>query len=201
VYFHANIESFDERIYTNICILYECIESINEYTHDEYILLYHCKSGQDRTGTVFAINQMVNEITRKKYCEIISLIMAGTSFVDIFIQFYSLTPKDYKFSEEKKICPENPTCELSYKSVESNKNKKVELCYLKFLLFSYIITITSTGCPGIKWGIFNKEFFIKPFDKRTYDTGSSVGNRFPFLLLLNPFYVQLLVGASEMRGS
>lgn len=168
---------------------------------DEYILLYHCKSGQDRTGTVFAINQMVNEITSEKYCEIIALIMAGTSFVDIFIQFYSLTPKDYKFSEEKKVCPENPTCELSYKSLDININKDVELCYFRYLLFSYIITITSTGCPGIKWGIFNKEFFIKAFDKRTYDAGSSVGNRFPFLLLLNPFYVQLLVGASEMRGS
>ena len=29
----------------------------------EYILLYHCKSGQDRTGTFYAINQMINEIT------------------------------------------------------------------------------------------------------------------------------------------
>ena len=77
----------------------------------------------------------------------------------------------------------------------------MELCYLRFLLFSYIITITSTGCPGIKWGIFNQEPFTKPFDKRTYDTGSSVGNRFPYLILLNLFYVLLLVGASDMRGS
>jgi hypothetical protein len=160
---------------------------------NEYILLYHCKSGQDRTGTVFAINQMVNEITREKYGEIIALIMAGTSFVDIFIEFYSLTPKDYKISKEKKICPKNPKSELQI-------NKKVELCYLRFLLFSYIITITSTGCPGIKWGIFNKESIIKLFDKRTYDTGSSVGNRFPFLLL-NSTYVQLFIGASVMRGS
>ena len=168
---------------------------------EQYILLYHCKSGQDRTGTVFAINQMVNEITREKYDDIIKEIEKGTSFVDIFIQFYSLTPSEYKISKEKKFCPKDPKSELSSKTVESTINKKVELCYLRFLLFSYIITITSTGCPGIKWGIFNKESFLKQFDKRTYDTGSSVGNRIPFLLLLDPFVVLSLVGASDMRGS
>ena len=70
---------------------------------NEYILLYHCKSGQDRTGTVFAINQMVNEITKEKYEKIIELIMAGTSFIDIFIEFYSLNPNDYKISKTKKF--------------------------------------------------------------------------------------------------
>jgi tetratricopeptide (TPR) repeat protein len=40
---------------------------------DEYILLYHCKSGQDRTGTFYAINQMVNQITTEKIKEITKL--------------------------------------------------------------------------------------------------------------------------------
>jgi hypothetical protein len=168
---------------------------------NKYILLYHCKSGQDRTGTVFAINQMVNEITKDNYEKITSQIMTGTSFVDIFIQFYSLTPNHYKISKDKKFCPTVPINELIYKSVDSNINKFVELCYLRYLLFSYIITITSTGCPGMKWGIYNKESKLKPVDKRTYDTDSSVGNRFPFLLLLNPWDVHLFSGAGVMRGS
>jgi protein tyrosine/serine phosphatase len=168
---------------------------------NKYILLYHCKSGQDRTGTVFAINQMVNEITKNNYEEIIKLINEGTSFVDIFIKFYSLTPNHYKISKDKKFCPTDPISELLHKSVDSNINKVVELCYLRYLLFSYIITITSTGCPGMKWGIYNKESKLKLVDKRTYDTDSSVGNRFPFLLLLNPWDVHLFSGAGVMRGS
>ena len=164
-----------------------------------YILLYHCKSGQDRTGTFYAINQMVNEITKDKYDEIINEIEEGKSFIDIFKTYYSLTKQYEEYKTTEKICPPNPKDVLEKE--EENINKTVELCYLKYLLFSYNITTTSTGCPGLKWGLANKQFFLQSFDKRTYKTGSAIDNRFPYLLLGNPYYARLFHGASEQRGS
>ena len=173
----------------------------------EYILLYHCKSGQDRTGTFMAVNQMVNEITKNNYDNIISKIVdekEKKAFIDIFIEFYSLTPTEYIEKDiikkyEKKFCPITPKNNLG--SLNEKINKNVELCYLQNLLFSYIITITSTGCPGLKWSLINKNIFFKLIDKRRYNTGSSISNRFPYLLLSNPFYALLFEGASEMRGT
>jgi hypothetical protein len=181
---------------------------LSKNNRNKYILLYHCKSGQDRTGTFNAINQMVNEITKKEgnYQQIIELINNKTSFIDIFIQFYSLTPTEYikediieKKVYEKKFCPITPRFNLV--SLNKKINKEVELCYLRYLLLSYIITITSTGCPGLKWNLINNNILFKFIDKRTYDTGSSISNRFPYLLLSNPFYALLFEGASEKRGS
>ena len=142
----------------------------------EYILLYHCKSGQDRTGTFYAINQMVNEITTKHYPKIIEDINSKTyiDFIEIFKKYYSLT---IEINSTDKI---NSTDII---------NKEVEECYLKYLLFSYNITLTSTGCPGLKWSLAHKTL------------GTYIHNRFPYLLLKDPYSVILFEGASSMRGS
>jgi len=209
-----NIENFspclEDLTNENIRLVMFCYISLIFYflsknKPDEYILLYHCKSGQDRTGTFYAINQMVNTITTEKIKEITAYIIdLKKSFIDIFIDFYSLTPSEYYNSnedKEKKICKFEPSPKVYLEGRMKNINKNVELYYLKYLLFSYIITTTSTGCPGFKWGLTNTQFFLKSFDKREYNSGSSIANRFSYLLLSNPFYAFLFEGASKMRGS
>ena len=52
----------------------------------ETVLLYHCKSGQDRTGTLYAVNQMVNEVLTNNYDRIIGDINADSNFD--FIKLY-----------------------------------------------------------------------------------------------------------------
>lgn len=176
----------------------------------EYILLYHCKSGQDRTGTFYAINQMINEITNKHYIDIVNDITNDFSFIKIFKKYYSLIKSESTESTEstksttKKDCPVK---EDFLGIVESNNttniNTEVELCYLKYLFYSYNITLTSTGCPGIKWSLGNTELPIKLYDKRKYFSilEAPVDNRFPYLLLSNPYLPILFEGASSMRGS
>lgn len=161
----------------------------------EYILLYHCKSGQDRTGTFYAINQMVNEITTKNYDSIITYINTpGTNFIDLFKFYYSLTKQFTSIFHPatlKEDCPED--LEKLKKKIKENStvkiNQEVEACYLKYLLFSYNITLTSTGCPGLKWSLAHKTLW-------TY-----IDNRFPYLFLIDPYSVILFQGASFMRSS
>jgi len=174
---------------------------LSKFNPNEYILLYHCKSGQDRTGTFYAINQMVNQITTQNYDTIIQRIDSGTSFIDIFYEFYSLTKENNPIPKEKKYCPEKPNEVLIINTQKQNINKDVELCYLRFLLFSYMMTITSTGVPGLKWSLTNAQLGIKYVDKRDYDTNSAVDNRFPYLLLENPINAIMFEGASKMRGA
>jgi hypothetical protein len=167
----------------------------------EFILLYHCKSGQDRTGTFFAINQMVNQITTEKYDAIVQKILYGTSFLDIFFEYYSLTKKIEPIPSELKFCPEELKCLLQSKTVDSKINTKVELCYLRYLLFSYLMTTTSTGIPGIKWGLTNTNSLMRLYNKRKYDAGGALDNRYGYLLLSLPYYVLLLEGGSQQRGA
>ena len=105
-------------------------------------------------------------------------------------------------------------CDVSNKKIGTNINdlkefkdfkiinKDVKLCYLKYLFFSYNITITSTGCPGLKWSLGNKNLPIKYYDKRDYFSflDSAVDNRFPYLLTENPLIAWFFKGASDMRG-
>jgi len=171
---------------------------------ENFILLYHCKSGQDRTGTFFAINQMVNQITTENYDEIISKILQGTSFIDIFFEYYSLTKKIEPIPEELKFCPKEPEklkCLLQSKTVDSKINTKVELCYLRYLLFSYLMTITSTGIPGIKWGLTKTSVIMKLYNKRNYDAEGALDNRYGYLLLSSEIFVLLFEGGSQRRGA
>jgi hypothetical protein len=171
-----------------------------------YILLYHCKSGQDRTGTFYAINQMVNEITQNNYDKIIIDINNNKTFIEIFYKYYSLTQQintrtSYyitSMKSTKKYCPTIFEADKDYKII----NEYVKKCYLKYLFFSYNITITSTGCPGLKWSLGNKNLPIKYYDKRDYFSllDSAVDNRFPYLLTENPLIAWFFKGASDMRG-
>ena len=181
----------------------------------EYILLYHCKSGQDRTGTFYAINQMINEITTNHYNNIVTDITKSEhklSFIQIFKKYYSLiksesteTTKSIETTEStKKDCPKvEELNKIVLNNNINNINEEVELCYLKYLFYSYNIALTSTGCPGIKWSLANTELPIKFFDKRKYFSKleAPVDNRFPYLLLSNPYLPILFEGASSMRGS
>jgi hypothetical protein len=176
----------------------------------EYILLYHCKSGQDRTGTFYAINQMINEITTNRYDDIVKDITKSEhklSFIQIFKKYYSLIKSESTESTEstKKDCPKEveELKKIVLNNNINNINEQVELCYLKYLFYSYNITLTSTGCPGIKWSLGNTELPIKLFDRRKYFSmfEAPVDNRFPYLLLSNPYLPILFEGASSMRGS
>lgn len=138
--------------------------SIHDVTH-EYMLLYHCKSGQDRTGTFYAINQMVNEVTNERYADIIIDIENNTiTFVDIYDKYFSPKPKSETVSIER-------------------INNLYTIIY-KHLLFSYYITLTSTGFPGIKWSL-----------------GKSTENQFSYLLLRNAEDARAFEGASILRGA
>jgi hypothetical protein len=195
----------------NIRLVMLCYISLIFYilsieTKNEYILLYHCKSGQDRTGTFYAINQMINEITNKNYEAIKTDINNKLSFIKIFKKYYSLISESTQttISTTNKDCLKNKELKEKVKSNNiTNINSNVELCYLKYLFYSYNLTLTSTGCPGIKWSLGNTELPIKLFDKRKYfdQLEAPVDNRFPYLLLSNPYLVMLFEGASSMRGS
>jgi hypothetical protein len=182
------------------CYLSLIFYILSKSEQNKYILLYHCKSGQDRTGTFFAINQMVNEITTKNYDNIVKKIINGSSFIDIFFEFYSLTKKNINIPQEKKNCPNDPKTLLLATTEESRINKDVELCYLRYLLFTYLMTITSTGVPGIKWGLTNNQILMRPFNNRKYDTKDAIDNRFGYLCLRVPNTVNAFEGASKMRG-
>lgn len=99
--------------------------------NEKYMLLYHCKSGQDRTGTFYAINQMVNEITKNKYVEIKSKLLNELSTVN---------------------CPFLAIFKLYFSFDGTNQEEYYNLC-AKHLLLSYGITFSSTGFPGIKWSL------------------------------------------------
>ena len=108
--------------------------------------------------------------------------------------YYSLTRKFTSVFNPATLtgdCPEDlKTLKNKIVTNSTDKiNKDVEACYLKYLLFSYNITLTSTGCPGLKWSLAHKKL------------GTSVDNKFPYLLLTDPYSAILFEGASSMRGS
>lgn len=107
--------------------------------NEKYILLYHCKSGQDRTGTLYSINQMVNERTSQKFVNIIGTINSknnNLNFIkDIYDTFYS-------------------------------PNSDIFTLYARFLLFSYNVAYVSSGFPGLKWNLGGKKMLIGPVENK-----------------------------------
>jgi hypothetical protein len=63
------------------------------------------------------------------------------------------------------------------------------------------MTITSTGIPGIKWGLTQTNFLLKGFNKREYDAGGAIDNRYGYLLVRIPENVLLFEGCSQRRGA
>ena len=149
--------------------------------NNEYVLLYHCKSGQDRTGTFYAVNQMVNEITKEKQNDMINFIQNWTTnkrnnaslLVELYNKFFNaLSPNESEKSENRLI------------------RKRVYDAYAKYLTYSYFVTYTSTGFPGLKWNLGNIKFGL-----------IDVENRFPYLLLKTAEDAELYEGASSCRSS
>lgn len=96
-------------------------------------LYYHCKSGQDRTGTFYAINQTVNMILKDRYDEIVKSILEDGVMKTILRYF----------------CPFYDTRD------RGELHRFYDYTY-KHLSVSYLIAWASTGVPGIKWAIGKK---------------------------------------------
>jgi hypothetical protein len=240
-----------------------------EDNEHEYVLMYHCKSGQDRTGTFYAINQMVNEITNTYYSEIVDKISQMTTIVfegplsskgsffenKRYFKLYN-TGLLERYAEENKnavrgshyigantiivingdklyitdtssnlkyiLSGDKYTINKFQKELEKVKLKKTndkqdisfkdiyDIFYnpkriihtpsfitpdalykiiMKHMLFSYFVTYTSAGVPGIKWNLENKSGIFK------------TENRFSYLLLPDPETAKLFEGGSKLRGS
>ena len=174
---HANVPMPNE-----VCrLIMFCYISLIMYllsvldTTNEYVLLYHCKSGQDRTGTFCTINQMVNEITRKYYTKIEIDINANMSFIELYNKYFSVKPV---------AKPQESTAESQQSTAEQPSQDELYAIIYKHMLFSYYVTFTSTGFPGIKWKL-----------------GTFTENRFPYLLLRNAEDASAFEGAAMLRGS
>ena len=90
------------------------------------MLLYHCKSGQDRTGTLYAINQMVITIylaNKKMINSEMSNELTLDNIIKILIKYFDIN------------------------------NVSIKNQLQRHLYMSYIITWASTGIPGIKWSL------------------------------------------------
>ena len=96
-------------------------------------LLYHCKSGQDRTGTFYAINQMCLHVFFTKKTEILEDInklddtTTHTDILNLLIKYFSYIDTNNKTLFEFNLYP------------------------------SYLITWFSTGVPGLKWSLGKTE--------------------------------------------
>jgi len=122
----------DERMHRDVTRYYTiCFISLVHHLLSlkgiDIVLLYHCKSGQDRTGTFYAINQMCNYIIASNHDDIINKIKGSTTTADFIT---NVMKGSFNFM--------NP---------EIRKASKYAL------YVSYIITWISTGVPGIKWGL------------------------------------------------
>jgi hypothetical protein len=74
----------------------------------------------------------------------------------------------------------------------------------KHMLFSYFVTYTSAGIPGIKWNLGKEPKLetIKEKIKEKITPEKIKGeNRFPYLLLKDPETAKLFEGGSKLRGS
>ena len=144
-------------------MMFVYISIINYLLKDDVIFLYHCKSGQDRTGTFFAIEQTVIEIMKSNFDKKNSNTFKNDFNTMNFFDFYN------KY----------------FRTDSSIIRDEIYNLYAKYLLFSYSVTMTSTGFPGLKWNL----------------SSGLTANNFPYLMLKNPEEVLLFEGASKLRGS
>lgn len=129
--------------YYSICFI-SLIQNLLSLTKN-ITIAYHCKSGQDRTGTFYAINQMVTHIFNKRKEEILAdlTILSGCTGPECLKRFM-----------------------LFMKKYFDNVNN-VELLR-QHLFMAYVITWLSTGIGGIKWSLGKKEAFISIENKFSY---------------------------------
>ena len=107
------------------------------------ILAYHCKSGQDRTGTMCAINQTCNYIFSTKFSEIKTKLENRDNINSNINFFRSIFETFFR--------PMNIISFLQYN-----------------LYPSYVITWASTGIPGLKWQLGKTEFGVSIENKFAY---------------------------------
>jgi hypothetical protein len=175
---------------------------LNEISPDTFVLAYHCKSGQDRTGTFYAINQMCSNVfyTKQILLEITKIAKAKIAdpeiafFDQILIKHFG--PKNDNIS----IVPTVPTVSSitsvsginksmqsvkSVESVESDLVKFNNIDLLEYYLYhSFLITWLSTGFPGLKWNL-----------------GAKTENKFAYLITQNVSNAKMFEGYSQKRGS
>jgi len=183
------IRSHNEKMPNEVCrLIMFCYISLIIYLLNarndgcEYILMYHCKSGQDRTGTFYAINQMVNEITDKYFAEIMNDINTNNEpFQNIYNKYY------------------NPRSTIPGNEQLANNIQLFNIIQ-KHMLFSYFVTYTSAGIPGIKWNL-GKEPKLETIKEKITPEKIKGENRFPYLLLKDPETAKLFEGGSKLRGS
>jgi hypothetical protein len=175
--------------YYTICFI-SLLHNIFSRSNVDVVLMYHCKSGQDRTGTLFAINQMCNHVISTNFTEICdSIILTVDTSIDPK-SAYSSWPEN----AQKDIC-----MNLAFANsviVRFFKPECVEKISQLALVISYIITFYSTGIPGIKWGLGDKKF------------KQSVQNIHAYLLMENnknalesKSLPRRFEGASKLRGT
>jgi len=161
----VNVSKEDCRLMM-FCYLFVVLYLLFQDLSSEYVLLYHCKSGQDRTGIVFAINQMINEIMKKYYVKTRN------------------SNKKIDFKEDLQEMNFQDFYKKYFDTTTSVIKDEIYMLYAKYLSFSYVITMTSTGFPGLKISL-----------------KKNTANNFPYLMLKDPREASSFEGASECRKS
>jgi hypothetical protein len=146
---------------------------LNESNPDTYIIAYHCKSGQDRTGTFFAINQYCNYVFIKNK-------------VNILNDLQPIVSENIK--KHNKLYTNNILLDVFSILIKYFKPNPIYTEY--YLIQSYLITWYSTGIPGIKWNLGEKKVGFL-----------NIENKFAHLLTQNESNAKLLEGFSQKRGS
>ena len=160
---------------------------LNEISPNTFVIAYHCKSGQDRTGTFYAINQMCNNVFYTK--QILSAIMniAKSKIADPEIAFFDEILIKY-FAPKNDNNTNISTVSGINKSIQLDKSDLVKfnnIDILEYYLYhSFLITWLSTGFPGLKWNL-----------------GAKTENKFAYLITQNMYNAKMFEGYSQKRGS
>lgn len=177
---------------------------LNEISPDTFVIAYHCKSGQDRTGTFYAINQMCNNVFYTKQIlskikNIANITKAKMAESDSEIAFFDeilityFAPKNDNISIVPTVPKVSSITSVSgiNKLVKSDKSDKSDLVKFNnidileyYLYHSFLITWLSTALPGIKWNL-----------------GAKTENKFAYLITQNVYNAKMFEGFSQKRGS
>lgn len=145
------------------------------------ILAYHCKSGMDRTGTFYAINQMVTSVYNTNKYQIMRELKSLAT---------SQAANSYNCNLE---CERLFMTQVMRKYFDNVLNAEL---LQKHMYMAYLVTWLSTGIPGIKWSLGKSAM------------GFSLENGFSYLVSnnaniseLNTSNTKILEGLSSFRGS
>jgi len=168
---------------------------LNEISPDTFVVAYHCKSGQDRTGTFYAINQMCNNVfyTKQILSKITNIAKAKIAdpeiafFDEILIKYFAPKNNNTNISIVPTVSSIIPVYGIN-KTIESVKSDLVKfnnIDLLEYYLYhSFLITWLSTGFAGIKWNLDSK-----------------TENKFAYLITQNMSNAKMFEGYSQKRGS